>query len=58
MKSNNPLLIKFIYPIIIIAIVLLALFALSQIGGYNPCPQGEHEDNAYGRFGDSACVPD
>lgn len=58
MKSNHPLLVKFIYPIIIIVIVLLVLFVLSQIGGYNHCPIGEHEDNPYGRFGDSVCVPD
>jgi hypothetical protein len=58
MKSDHPILIKFIYPLIVIIAVLLAIFFLGKIGGYNSCPSGEHEDNPYGRFGDSVCVPD
>jgi hypothetical protein len=56
-KSNHWLLTKIIYPIIIISFALLILFFLGQIGGYNPCPIGEHESESYSRFGDSVCIP-
>ena len=58
LKSDHWLLIKIIYPIIIFIFIFLFLYFLTQVGGYNPCPIGEHEDSQYGRFGDSSCVPD
>ncbi len=55
---SNKFLVRIVYPVIVFIIICLAIYFLGQIGGYNNCPNGQHEEQGYGRFGGNECVFD
>ena len=66
MERKNKLKIKSILylfafigiPIFIILYILFGNFIFGDVSTPNNCPQGQHEEERYGRFGGTECVND
>ncbi len=66
MKEKNKVKIKSILylsafigvPMLIILYILLGTFIFGGVSTSNNCPQGQHEEDRYERFGGTECVND